>query len=193
MGMALLTERRGQAIPSRAMGCDSGGLPAVIMVDATGRTLFSTPAARELCRRHELGLDATPGRISPAVRDRLAAEVYPEAGVNRLAGCHGIDVLMAACVDLSSAITAGGPHYMVFLSRREPERISRSEDSLEELTPCERRIAYLVGQGLRNKQIAMALSISCRTVESHMNTIFQKLHMTHRSQLVRRLMMAAES
>ena len=51
------------------------------------------------------------------------------------------------------------------------------------LTPTERNIAALVGAGLRNKDVAERLSISPRTVESHLTRIYAKLEVSSRVQL----------
>jgi DNA-binding NarL/FixJ family response regulator len=48
------------------------------------------------------------------------------------------------------------------------------------LTRREREITVAVGQGLRNKEIAKSLEISEKTVKSHLNNIFRKLHVDNR-------------
>lgn len=48
------------------------------------------------------------------------------------------------------------------------------------LTRREGEILRLVGEGLTNKQIARALSISVSTVKNHIHHIFQKLEIRHR-------------
>lgn len=57
------------------------------------------------------------------------------------------------------------------------------DDPLASLSPREREVAELVGQGANNKAIADALSISDRTVKSHLTTIFEKLNVPDRLQL----------
>ncbi|MEW5798134.1 MAG: response regulator transcription factor [Bacteroidota bacterium] len=49
--------------------------------------------------------------------------------------------------------------------------------SLSQLTPTERKILSLVGDNKSSKEIAEALFISPRTVETHRNNICQKLHL----------------
>lgn len=48
------------------------------------------------------------------------------------------------------------------------------------LTPREREIVKLVGQGLRNAEIAQRLFISEATVKTHLNNVFQKLNVRDR-------------
>ena len=54
-------------------------------------------------------------------------------------------------------------------------RVSNSD-----LTKREQEIADACGQGLRNKEIALRLNISPKTVKGHLNNIFRKLHVDSR-------------
>jgi DNA-binding NarL/FixJ family response regulator len=60
------------------------------------------------------------------------------------------------------------------------ESIAREADSDGRLTEREWEIAEGVGKGLRNKEIAHKLRISEKTVKSHLNNIFRKLHVDNR-------------
>jgi DNA-binding NarL/FixJ family response regulator len=52
----------------------------------------------------------------------------------------------------------------------------------ETLAPQERRVLALVAEGKTNKEIAAALDLSEKTVGNYLSNIFQKLHVTRRSQ-----------
>ena len=52
------------------------------------------------------------------------------------------------------------------------------------LSNKEREIVISISQGLTNKEIAAQLFISEQTVKSHINSIFKKLNVTRRTQLV---------
>jgi DNA-binding NarL/FixJ family response regulator len=57
---------------------------------------------------------------------------------------------------------------------------------LEEVTalsPREREVAQLAARGHTNRAIAEALSVSVRTVESHLYNVFAKMGMTQRAEL----------
>jgi len=56
-----------------------------------------------------------------------------------------------------------------------------------ELTPREREVALMAAGGMRNKEIALALSITEATVKSHMNVVFQKLYIDRRSKILEAL------
>jgi DNA-binding CsgD family transcriptional regulator len=51
------------------------------------------------------------------------------------------------------------------------------------LTPSELRIARLAADGLSNRQIAQALFITRRTVETHLTQVYRKLDVAAREQL----------
>jgi two-component system, NarL family, nitrate/nitrite response regulator NarL len=52
------------------------------------------------------------------------------------------------------------------------------------LTARERQVIRLVGEGLRNKQIAQRLALGETTVRRHLRSIFRKLGVTERLDLI---------
>ncbi len=58
-----------------------------------------------------------------------------------------------------------------------------ADERTERLTRREREVALLVGRGLTNRRIASELSISERTVHSHLRNIFKKLGLRSRAGL----------
>ena len=54
---------------------------------------------------------------------------------------------------------------------------------LKYLTPREREISLLIGEGACNKEISSRLGISERTVKAHLTSIFQKLQISDRLRL----------
>ncbi|HKA56412.1 MAG TPA: response regulator transcription factor [Candidatus Binatia bacterium] len=61
---------------------------------------------------------------------------------------------------------------------------SSEEVKIATLTPREREVIALVGKGLRNRQIAQRLCISETTVRHHLSSIFSKLEVAERLELV---------
>jgi DNA-binding CsgD family transcriptional regulator len=55
------------------------------------------------------------------------------------------------------------------------------------LTESEMKVAQLIGQGMRNKEIATVLHYSTRTVEVYLSRIYRKLHISSRLELARAL------
>jgi two-component system, NarL family, nitrate/nitrite response regulator NarL len=68
--------------------------------------------------------------------------------------------------------------------RRQPARIGSDEARIASLTAREMEVIALIGEGLRNKQIAKRLFISETTVRHHLTAIFDKLEVADRLELV---------
>ena len=58
-----------------------------------------------------------------------------------------------------------------------------STSEVERLSPREREIARLIGQGRSNRQIAEMLVLSVKTVESHVKNVFTKLQVGTRAEI----------
>jgi ATP/maltotriose-dependent transcriptional regulator MalT len=54
---------------------------------------------------------------------------------------------------------------------------------VESLTPSERRVAELAAQGMTNREVAQALFVTARTVESHLTNAYRKLEIASREEL----------
>jgi len=55
-------------------------------------------------------------------------------------------------------------------------------DGTKALTPRERQVARLVGEGLSNKEIARQLCIEVTTVKNHVHNMLRKLDVSRRGQ-----------
>lgn len=67
-----------------------------------------------------------------------------------------------------------------------PQHLANDSDikgRIASLSPREREIVALIGQGLKNKPIAARLFLSERTVHSHLASIFRKLSVADRTEL----------
>ncbi len=84
--------------------------------------------------------------------------------------------------DLAAAIRAvgGGQRY---LSSRLAK--SASDRGMVELSKRERSVLALIGDGLSNRQIAIRLSLSVNTIETHRRHIIEKLNLHTTAALVR--------
>ncbi len=63
-------------------------------------------------------------------------------------------------------------------------QIGSGESSVESLTPTEIKIMALLGKGKSNKEIASEMKCSVKTVKNHLNSIFQKLNVSNRTEAV---------
>lgn len=70
-----------------------------------------------------------------------------------------------------------------FLSELNHTSPNQLDGQIDLLTQRENEIANLIGTGLCNKEIAVKLNITERTVKAHLSAIFQKLKVSDRLQL----------
>jgi two-component system, NarL family, response regulator LiaR len=102
------------------------------------------------------------------------------------ARAHGYIVKDSSLHELGAAIrsiAAGRPYVDprvagAILSRR----AVNTEPSMEELSGRETEIVRLIAQGLSNRDIGARLLLSEKTVKNHVSRIFDKLHITARTQ-----------
>jgi DNA-binding NarL/FixJ family response regulator len=115
-------------------------------------------------------------------------------------GAHGIvlkiqppAVLLAAIADLCHLPHSGTAlHSLPADTRRIRQNQSRKGDAssaesilkIDRLTSREREIIHLIGSGLKNKDIAVRLSISDITVRHHLTSVFRKLEVSDRQKLL---------
>jgi NarL family two-component system response regulator LiaR len=59
---------------------------------------------------------------------------------------------------------------------------SESETGPEDLTPRELEVLQFIAQGLSNKELAIELTISEKTVKTHLSSIYSKLNLSDRTQ-----------
>lgn len=57
-----------------------------------------------------------------------------------------------------------------------------ARDPLAGLSPQERRVLALVAKGCTNKEAAVTMGLTEKTVKNYLSTVFEKLHVTRRSQ-----------
>ncbi|GAB7541452.1 MULTISPECIES: response regulator [unclassified Cupriavidus] len=90
------------------------------------------------------------------------------------------DELMAAI----AAVLAGRVFYSARIARSMAEQ-SPAAGPLDALTPRERDIFNCIGRGQANKDIAAALGVSVRTIETHRLNLRRKLGIEGRAELVK--------
>lgn len=87
--------------------------------------------------------------------------------------------------DAIRVVSAGGSLLHPMIASRLIERLRAPETGAESLTAREMEVLRLLAQGMVNKEIAAALSITERTVKFHVSAIMGKLGAGNRTEAVR--------
>ena len=133
---------------------------AVVVLDRAGTVLFATRLAHDLMAKHFVAGRpagfAAGGRF-PGGRDALIVRRFAEAGRD--------DTVMLV---LEEEHAPPGPAALIALG----------------LTVRQAEVAYWVAQGKSNPETAVILGTSPRTVDKHMERIFQRLGLENRASLI---------
>ena len=106
------------------------------------------------------------------------------------AGVHGYLLKTASSDELVRAIHAvaeGETALSPAVAKKLVQRASggaRTEDATERLSERELEVLRFAAKGLGNRQIAAELGISDRTVQGHLANIYEKLHVSTRTEAV---------
>lgn len=108
-----------------------------------------------------------------------SAHQYVMASVR--AGAKGFILKSAPLEELRKAVfdTAAGVFYL------DPSvSLVNEEETAEELSPREREVLILAGQGLPSSEVASILSITGRTVAAHLTSIYGKLGARNKTEAI---------
>mgnify|MGYP002822326562 CR=1 FL=1 len=104
------------------------------------------------------------------------------AGLAALVDANSLPLLLAlACFE------AMGAQLWVERVRHELARTNVRRSAAAQLSPTEQRVAELAATGMTNRDIASALFISPKTVESNLSRVYRKLGIRSRAELGRRI------
>jgi DNA-binding NarL/FixJ family response regulator len=122
----------------------------------------------------------------------LAGNISEEEVIDAMrAGAKGIllkELAPNLLVQAVRKVAAGGMWLEKDSVSRAMERLLRGQQALENarriLTPRELELVGMVATGLNNRQIAETLCISEGTVKTHLHSVFEKLEVKSRTQLI---------
>lgn len=160
-----ISSPRAIGVALRGLGVAEGGSRGVELLRDSVSELERADAALELAKALvELGamIRRSGSKADARAPLRRATELARSCGATAVAR-RGSEELRATGVKLSAAVAAVG--------------------GIESLTPSEHRVARMASEGRTNREIAEALFISMRTVETHLTHAYQKLEISSRSQL----------
>ena len=151
--------------------------PEVILVDISMPVLNGFDAVRQIRKD---GNSAKVIFLTMHDDESLVAEAFRCGG-------SGYVLKQAAGEELVTAIreVAQGNNYLTPLVRSKPAGPLASGPPKLTLTPRQREVLKLIGEGLTMKEIAQELNISTRTAESHKYEMMQALGVETTAELIR--------
>jgi DNA-binding NarL/FixJ family response regulator len=138
-------------------------MPGMDGVEATRQTMAAAPGVRVVM----LTSFAEPQHVNAALD----------------AGAVGYLLKDAEGEEIVRAVKAANRGEAPFSPRAAGALLSRRSErrSIEDLTPREREVLALVGEGLANKQISRRLGIKEKTVKAHLSSVFQRIGVSDRT------------
>jgi DNA-binding NarL/FixJ family response regulator len=143
----------------------------IAMLEGTGHAVTDDTPDVELC---------DTGQTLP--RESEAPVVALTAGALSWNGRAGILPPDASAEQLDAALRAVAAGLLVRPPGLPEPRSFAPADDAPLLTPREREILGLIGEGLSNKAMARRLGISVHTIKFHMEALFTKLDATSRAE-----------
>jgi DNA-binding NarL/FixJ family response regulator len=122
--------------------------------------------------------------ILTALRDPTRDEAALRAGARGLVHKDASPDLLVQAIGV---VAAGGLWFdprVLEAASRPGEPADPTSGRLASLTPREREIVMLIGEGLRNEEAGRRLGISEKTVRNHLTAIFDKLGVSGRLELL---------
>jgi two-component system nitrate/nitrite response regulator NarL len=144
------------------------------MLQAAGHVLTDETPDVELCDLDRSGAPLPKEAEAPVVALTRFSTAGTQAGVLRPD---------ATAEQLDAALRAVFAGLVVRSPTVEARGFAQAED-MPLLTPREREILALIGEGLSNKAMARRLGISVHTVKFHLEALFTKLDATSRAEAV---------
>ena len=167
-------ERNGAAL-DRSWMLAAGGRCRAMWLAATGDVAAAIDTAHQAMREH----DRTPMRFERARTMLLLGRLQRRRRLKGVAH-ETLGAALAEFEEMGTSLWANQ-------ARAELARIKVRPGSSSVLTPTEQRVAELAASGMTNRDIAAALFIHPKTVETNLSRTYSKLGIRSRVELGRRL------
>jgi len=153
--------------------------PDVVLLDLRLPDGMGFEACRRILRQHPnmriLVLTSMDDAKLVDEAIRAGAHGYLLKEINAQTLIHSIHEVAAGKSVLDPSVTAR-------VLQLVKENSNGGESALDQLSPQEKRVLALIAEGRTNKEVAQALGLAEKTVKNYLSTIFEKLHVTRRSQ-----------
>ncbi|MDD4944826.1 MAG: response regulator transcription factor [Rhodoferax sp.] len=147
-------------------------MPGLNGLDATERLLHSQPQIRVLI----LSMHQNEEYVRKALRHGAVAYLLKDAALMELE--QAIEVVLRGETYLSPAVSGGVLSDYV-------QRLRRDEPAQAALTARQSEVLKLIAEGLSTKEIARALDLSVKTVDTHRSQLMRQLDIHEVTGLVR--------
>jgi DNA-binding NarL/FixJ family response regulator len=158
-------------------------VPEVVLVDVhmpagggarvIAEVLASNPEVKFLALSVSDAPDDVIATIRAGARGYVTKTISPADLVDAIARVHDGDAVFSPRL--------AGFVLDAFAGEAPPQ----TDPELEQLTPREREVLRLIARGYAYKEVARELSISVKTVETHVSSVLRKLQLSSRHQLAR--------
>lgn len=157
--------------------------PEVIVMDIAMPELSGLEATRQICK----ALPDTRILILSAHGDDAYIEQAVESGASGFLLKHSsANALSDAIREVKKGNVVFSPAIVKrFLAQKSDPRGGRLKKKFEHLTSREIEVLQLIAEGMANKQTAVELHISIKTVEKHRDNLMQKLNIHDTAGLTR--------
>lgn len=159
-----------------AIGAIAAAAPDVVVVDVR----LGDGSGIEVCRQVR---DELPGVATLVLTSFDDDRAIVDAS---LAGASAFVLKQIRSTDLVEAIRAVADGRRLLDARAVDAAVRRARNSdegrLADLSPQERRIFDLIGQGMTNREIATAMFLSEKTVKNYVSNVLAKLAMSRRTE-----------
>jgi len=105
------------------------------------------------------------------------------------AGAHGYllkeinaRALVQALQDVAAGKSILDPALTARVMQMVKAGVGSGESDFAQLSPQERKVLALIAEGHTNKEVAGTMGLSDKTVKNYLSTVFEKLHVSRRSQ-----------
>jgi two-component system response regulator DevR len=153
--------------------------PDVVVLDIRLPDGDGFDACREICRRQ------------PETKVLILTSVEDEEMVDNAirAGSHGYllkeingDALVQGIIDIHGGKSILDPAITARVLSLVRSNSASTRSLIDSLSPQESKVLALIAEGLTNKEVASKLGLAEKTVKNYLSTVFEKLHVTRRTQ-----------
>ena len=162
---------------------------AILSLNLQGHIIWQTPIVRELLNRYQVNLAHFQSSLSQWLQDLLHQS-------NHSVLVYGIYGQRQLQLNVLTKLNPNNVDKHVLIQLKEQSQMPSIEDIIQacpNLTPREAEVMYWVTMGKTNRDIAEILILSPRTVNKHLEHVFEKLYVETRTAAVLHIMSGCQN